>query len=833
MPTREKLESALRNAHAAGDVEAARRLATALKTGQYYSDPQKAEQATPKEQSDAQPDNRSLYERANDALRPAFDDGLGRIAGNVMATANQAITYPAQALGLDRIEGVDKVIQGATRITPDAEAMEALEKLRQTNPYLAQEIESMNPAQAGMIGMGEGFASLLRGVGLMEPPSESEAEAMDALRGQRTSAFVGKLVGQAAPFLVPAGAAANISSLPLRMGAMGGIGATEGGIISKGEGGSPGEVATGAGAGLLLGAGGEVLFPLVSRYGRELVKRVTGKDVGSAITPDGRPTEELQEALSEAGVSYDDLIEAAARDVPQDTRRIEGVDVIPRQGPRQAVDEGVGEIDPEQATNLTQRISQGKATPDDVNPDVRALAASDRLGVDAPLAVTSSNPAFRSIYGQMSVIPGSRQSIEMDRFFRDMQAVSDNLVEEMGGSLEKAGVSDRFRDQMDNLVQGARQAERELYDEIQSRINPAKPVDTSRIIANLEGMADEVGGVERLARSNPGAHSLLMDAKDGMTYGYLDDMIKQLNEAKYKANSPFGSMSTYRRDQLIDMMDEARQRFLKDEGLGDLGEQAKQATRTKKDIQARQMKLLGRERLGAIVPKVTASIKPAKVAAGDLKAFDELMSNMPDELKPEVMATAIDGVLRKSGDFNATQFSQWWEALNRSPEAKRRIFQHLPQGAENRMQDMYRLAKGLSRVQADRTKTGRVDAIFRELDKSGGIIDKIKGTAGRAAAAEGVTSAIGIPGAGTVGVLAREFGQNRQTSQQAAQDFLASDAFREAVLDYAKRGNVTDFQTEKLKRSKAYKQWLENQPPSVKSSIASIGLMPWLMGDQE
>ncbi|WP_086931626.1 hypothetical protein [Agarilytica rhodophyticola] len=188
-----------------------------------------------------------------------------------------------------------------------------IEELREKNPQLASVVEEVGGAEAFLIGAGEGFTSLGRGIGLADQPDETEKVAAQALRDYTGAATAGKITGQVAPFLVPGLAASNIASIPARTAAMSGIGATEGGVIARGEGGETKDVVAGAGLGLLLGGGSEILMPVLNSLGRRIIARTHGESAAPAVTPSGAPTPELQSALDDVGLTFDDLIEQARR----------------------------------------------------------------------------------------------------------------------------------------------------------------------------------------------------------------------------------------------------------------------------------------------------------------------------------------------------------------------------------------------------------------------------------------------------------------------------------------------------------------------------------------
>lgn len=176
-------------------------------------------------------------------------------------------------------------------------------------------IENLSPLDAFMIGMGKGFTDIGRGVGIVDQATESERQSFEALQQyEPTATGGGEILGQAAPF-VPVGIGAGaipVTSTLGRAAVTGGLGATEGAIIARGEGREAGEVAAAAGLGGAVASALELGLPVIGRVGGKLIRKVTGKPPkGSVVTKEGLPTSELQNALDELGVKYDDLVNEA------------------------------------------------------------------------------------------------------------------------------------------------------------------------------------------------------------------------------------------------------------------------------------------------------------------------------------------------------------------------------------------------------------------------------------------------------------------------------------------------------------------------------------------
>lgn len=203
-----------------------------------------------------------------------------------------------------------------------------------------------------LVGMGRGFMAIPRALGLTQE-DPSTRQAMEALEAEQPIAFgAGELIGEAGPFMAAGAPIGAIPSVGGRVLAGTALGAAEGATIAGAEpDASLEEISKAAGIGGAIGLGAEVLFPVIGRLGRSVYHRVRGKPpVGAMLDEAGKPTMELREALTEAGMSIDDLTADAMEYIGQQTGR------DPRQVARaaQAVQEGV----PLSRGEMTQSLEQ-------------------------------------------------------------------------------------------------------------------------------------------------------------------------------------------------------------------------------------------------------------------------------------------------------------------------------------------------------------------------------------------------------------------------------------------------------------------------------------------
>ena len=163
-----------------------------------------------------------------------------------------------------------------------------------------------------------GLETVGRGFGLVDEQTPEQIEAQKVRSDQSPSFFGGELFGETAPFLVPAAKVGQIASLPLRTLATGTLAATEGAVVTKGQGKTFNEILQNTAVGGGLGITFEVLFPVASRLARKIVSRFKGKTPGGdLLDKDLNPTPEFQKILDQEGISFEDFQRQAIDDVQE------------------------------------------------------------------------------------------------------------------------------------------------------------------------------------------------------------------------------------------------------------------------------------------------------------------------------------------------------------------------------------------------------------------------------------------------------------------------------------------------------------------------------------
>jgi len=246
--------------------------------------------------------------------------------------------------------------------------------------------------EAGRIAAGRGITTIGRAVGLVEPEAQAVTEQFEALEEKRPiSTTVGEIAGQTLPFLLPGAAVGAIPATAARVAATTALGATEGGLIARGEGADVGEQLGTAGIGGIIAGTFELALPRIGRIGRQIFRRVTGKEpTGALVDAAGNPSDEFLTALRTEGRTFDDVVEQVNEELSDEF-------VDPTQVARKTFLEEQG-LDPTKA-QITRTADDFQAQQEAAKSSTRVR---DRIEQQEAALTTRFNQAVLDTGGQAS-----------------------------------------------------------------------------------------------------------------------------------------------------------------------------------------------------------------------------------------------------------------------------------------------------------------------------------------------------------------------------------------------------------------------------------------------
>ena len=498
-----------------------------------------------------------------------------------------------------------------------------------------------------------------------------------------------------------------------------------------------------------------------------------------------------------------------------------------------------------------------KAKPEEVaqiaQPDPKFFQAVDELNINVePLAsFASQNPQFRALEQGLASIPASQLDAQSKNFIAATSQKADDLIIEYGGTLDKAALSDRFRQESTATIDDLAKKADDLYETLKLRIPPSTRVDAPNTTAFINQKAAELGGRKELpAMLNRVLRQLETTTKQGKPLGkdvvtgkerFAEDIINQptherLNQTRKEVGQALNKRSGPFKDQETGLLKAMYKRLRNDQdaiainqGAGDVSEAANAMIRQRKQMEDNLSKLLGRDLQGSILPVVGQSLK--RLAKGDIQKWDSTMNRIPSKaMRQEIVVSALNDIFKGNNvqgrALNPTQFTKFMNDLDAQPAIKSRLFKELPEDSIKALENLRIVSRGISTALQDKIPTGRIAAFFDDQD---GFLRRMMGKA--------ISTAVTLKAGPLAGSAANEFINQTSGGAKTAGAVLASPQFqniiRTAVREGVTEGNQISsklLNAEKaFQRNKLFTRWANSLPEIEKAELQRAGTISYLL----
>lgn len=634
---------------------------------------------------------------------------------------------------------------------------------------------------------------------------------------QPVASIAGGLVGSIAPAIATGGLAAG-PTLAARVGrgaAVGsgwgaayGLGSAEGDVVDR----LP-DAAEGAALGAAFGAA----VPAVIGGAGKVLRR-------SADETQARLT--AQQAETQAARDAQTAANAAGRTV----------DVV---SDREAAVQSVADAALAKSGGSAAAIS---SLAEEVAPNQQILDAAGRLGVKDQLIPSqySRSQAYREIEQALASIPGSSLNVQQKEASKALAQKADDLITQYGGTIDKAGLSDKFRDDSLKAISDVERRSDELYAKVNAAVPPTTPTSPNSTLAYLNGKLSELGDRNLLSAAERRALASLsrVDSSGApvpTTYAGLDRIRKQVGEG-LRGTGPFKDSESGSLKRLYASLSDDQQLTADAMGVGSEFTMAKSMVAQRKGMEENLVDLIGKDFSGAL--SATVGRATNQLGKGDFKTFDRTFEKIPPAARQQFMLTALNDVFtagsRAEQRLSAPGFVDWYDSLSRNTEAMKRLTDNLPAGAVRTLDDIATVARGMREAGKERINSGRLNSLklLESYAQEGGLLSKVWDTTKKVGVAEGATTALGFPGAGTVGVMAKALSTEKQPINQAAEKLMGSQRFKDAIYtatntDGAQIGRMQAKEAQ-LMRTLAYRNWYANLGESAKAQIGTVGPIAYL-----
>lgn len=459
-------------------------------------------------------------------------------------------------------------------------------------------------------------------------------------------------------------------------------------------------------------------------------------------------------------------------------------------------------------------------------PDKEIKEAADDLGVVLTPGSYSTSRAFQEAEQALKSVPGSTISTREADAIVTLGKRSDDLIERIGGTRDLSLLDNKLQNEYLEIIGNLEQQSSQAYKAVDDVIPKVLKVQPKASKQYIEKRLEELGGDESLLSSAEKQLLRFSKSETPPTYAALDRVRKNVGEG-FKGKGIFKDDEQGTLNQVYRVLSEDQQGVADAVGAGAEYAAARKLVQSRKQLEDEAISLFGRNFNQSIIPKLSGAA--TALTKGDISKLDKLMAAIPEHRRQEVAASMLSEIFtagaRSQKEGVGQGFVNAYANLNRNTLAKDAIFKHLPKEARERFDKIGKVATGLFRAKnlENTSKTAR--DVIAAMD-NGGMFSKVYSVGTKVAAAEGVTSSVGLPGVGAAGVLGAALAKSKEPATQAADKLLTSKKFEEAMI---KAMNNKEKEAERIiTNSEAFKNWIKKADSETVAQISRIGFIPWL-----
>lgn len=484
----------------------------------------------------------------------------------------------------------------------------------------------------------------------------------------------------------------------------------------------------------------------------------------------------------------------------------------------------------------------------EVSPRQEVIDAAKALGIkedDLLLSHVSGNQAYREFEQALKSVPGSQLAAQENAVLNKVAKQAADLTDAAGALPDKMAMNDKFLTSFQRGISKVQNKSDQLYNQISEAIPKNQMVSADNIIKHLDQKADELGGADFLSTMEKKVYNAVSPVGKDVsppTYARLDNIRKQIGQAIGKNSGPFRDEETGALKQLYANLTADQEQVVKSAGFGEKWGAAKKLIGIRAQMEDSLTGLLGKDLRGDIATKAGLAVRG--LSKGDAKGFRSLQQDIPSpRIRREVIATSLRDAFsmgsRKENDFHLPGFVDWYQGAKSSGTLPM-IERELGRPTAERMSNLFTLSQSIRNAQSSSITTGRLNSFIKQFDAKDGALDKIY-RHGKGALATSIIGQIPIVGptlsyGAVAGMAAKEAG--RPARSIAADRLLSSPEFR-AVVSQAKgkllpaKGQqiINKKMEERISKSKAWKEFYRALGKEEKESIARVGIIGWLSGE--
>jgi hypothetical protein len=765
---------------------------------------------------------------------------------------NQTKNYnnlPTGAVAPGWIASLAEDISGEKRMTPEMDKLPPVGNAPELNAMsvLAAKMGWMqlfgsDKSQMDVLSeMGATFRTDEKGNDIVDLPSGSYALNKPGLSPSDASRFVAQTAAM--------GPAAEVAG-PIRAGlAMGATEAATEGITSAlgGDNMSPVQIGVATIAGWLPPAVRSKFSSLVESAGKtateaelEAAAKVAGaEDAESQRILSKLSPEAVGYALAHSGADRDAAIKALAEKTGQNFDKLKA-----------AIDEADKNSD-KRLVSLTKSGLRGDLSKiaKETNTNADRIKIAQELGLNTdilPASWFSDNQQFIEFYQALKNVNASILSpIEREGLEQTAKA-ADRLVKEAGGTTDISDLDERVKGKFAELIDTLETQSNAIYEMLGTRVPGGTAAPAKNTLALIEKKLSTRN--KDISALDPVSRDILQrispkKLEDGTlqqpTYDIIDDVRRDIGNALGRKSGPYADAKRRELKEFYDALTDDQDAVLSSEGLDKDLQTAKSLVASRKRLEEKSIKLFGKDIAKSLVPELKGAVDAAK--KGDASKIKRVMNSLPEDLRPEVAASALHYLLNTGGRgadraVSIAGFVDAFEGLQRNRAARDALFEYLTPEAREKIGKFYTFAKGVHRAISAVPKNGNIVDIKQEFRAADTMAEKILAGSDNQWLKSGewilshtplANVGYGLVKGGAKAALKESVGTAPEERMAKGIDLLASPEFQQAARVYANRKVASDIAIKQadaaLKRSARYKVWHNTLSTVEKQLIDRLG----------
>jgi len=456
-------------------------------------------------------------------------------------------------------------------------------------------------------------------------------------------------------------------------------------------------------------------------------------------------------------------------------------------------------------------------------PAKQIQEAAKALGLEnLPTEFLTQNKPYQAMVQTVKSMPSSQIAREQESALQDVGSRAKQLIEDLGGTTDLSQLSSDVKDKMLKTAEDLKGQSEKLHTELDKKVPPSTQVYPDQTLTFLEQrLKERQGRVDQLTPFERDLMKAIKIQKDGTmpSRAILNDWRKEIGRAT-NVQGYFGREDEGLAKKYYSLLSEDDYNNLENLGHKDLAQQARETSRTQKELEGNIENLFNKEVTKSLSGTLQGGI--TALSKGDEDKFVNLMNALPEDLRQKVAISGVShafGQSAQNGTLNFNTYTQWYEGLkNTNKKAYQTLVDNLPEGAGDHLDNLYKVSKNIDNALKKEVRTGIISSsAFKDVPESMAtkVWDAAKTAMIGAGAGSLVSSAFGQHGLGyeiasaVAGAGTRALQSNKRDMFADADRFLTSPEFRKLVSASQANPEMFTQTAAQVEKSSAFKKYAD------------------------